>query len=643
MTKPIPNFNRVPPGLTSKESVHNFNIVAVTGAGGNHLRWLCLLDDKFAHNFHDDKDPENPVRYPFVTLEEKVKFISNEIYGEKRTWNEWLYQEWRFRTQADTSIRFTHDMNQVNVSDKSKTIGIVADPQLAYKLFVKFCPNLHDNPVEDFIELTKSKNQLIIDASFDSNVLTLSLDDLYQPTLDYNLYQSVINFFELSDNYEVAKEIHKRWYYKQLRAENEVIDRLKEAFSYKSKVYNKMRKLFYMGLESYESRYTLQLTEWNRRVFERRGLDVVYVPGQTIDNSQSISVGQVLDAHGRSYFGMSQIMNLVQMMRNGEVTGEDVVYFEDMFQPGIESLPYIMDQIPKTMRPRIFVRCLAQAIDPDDFVHVWGMSKWMGLYEQMVNELVKNSGGAILATNEEMVAHMKIAGWEAPIYNISGLAFGKEEVLERIGGRQNIKPFEQRTMRVGFAARWDQEKQPGFFMDLIDMWNFQGPFPVEFAIFQGGPLRSNNPEFVSRARVLEREGKLKIYENLNKNDYYNLLNDTRVLFNCALQDWVSNTVSEGDTLGCNVLYPAYRSFPETFADDPNRLYVPWSIDDAYIKLEQLLQQPHHNMGLISDWTNGTIDRCIDIIEGKGEQWLRMDRRYRDHVAKAKYHVVKIEE
>ena len=40
-----------------------------------------------------------------------------------------------------------------------------------------------------------------------------------------------------------------------------------------------MRKLFYMGLESYESRYTLQVTEWNKRVFDRRGLDVVYGSG----------------------------------------------------------------------------------------------------------------------------------------------------------------------------------------------------------------------------------------------------------------------------------------------------------------------------------------------------------------------------
>ena len=398
-----------------------------------------------------------------------------------------------------------------------------------------------------------------------------------------------------------------------------------------------MRKLYYMGLESYEARYTLQLTEWNRRVFDRQGLDVVYVPGTTIDNSQAISVGQVLDAHGRSYFSMSQMMNLVQLMKNGEVTSEDVIYFEDMFQPGMESLPYILDQVPADQCPRVYVRCLAQSIDPDDFVHVWGMARWMGLYEQMVNEFVTG----VLATNEEMVAHMRIAGWRAPIYNISGLAFGKAEVLERISGVDKVQPFENRTMRVGFAARFDQEKQPGFFMDLIEMWNNQGSYPVEFAVFSGGPLRSNNPEYIDRAKAMEAEGKLKIYDNLNKNDYYSLLNDTRVLFNCALQDWVSNTVSEADTLGCNVLYPAYRSFPETFANDPNRMYVPWSIDDAYIKLCNLLEQPHHNMGLISDWNNGTIDRIVDILQGTGEQWNRSGNRYRDHVPGDKYTVVKV--
>jgi len=403
-----------------------------------------------------------------------------------------------------------------------------------------------------------------------------------------------------------------------------------------------MRKLFYMGLEPYEGRYTLQLQQWNEAVFKRRGINYVLVPGDTIDNTKAISVGQVLDAHGRSYFGMSQMMNLVQMMRRGEVTHEDVIYFEDMFQPGMESLPYILDQVPQSQRPRIFVRCLAQAIDPDDFVHVWGMGKWMGLYEHMVNQFVTG----VLATNEEMVAHMRIAGWEAPIYNISGLAFGKEEVLSRVDNK--ITPWEQRSNRVVFAARFDQEKQPDFFMDLIEEWQNDDIIEsVEFAVLSGGPLRSNNPKYLERAYKMAGEGKLKIYKDLSKNEYYSIVNDSRVLFNCALQDWVSNTVSEADTLGANVLYPAYRSFPETFANDHTRLYVPWSIEDAMDKLENLLLAPSLRQGMISNWNNSTIDRICDIMETAGTvaeggmeckatQWNRSGNRYRDHVAGAKY-------
>jgi hypothetical protein len=114
------------------------------------------------------------------------------------------------------------------------------------------------------------------------------------------------------------------------------------------------------------------------------------------------------------------------------------------------------------------------------------------------------------------------------------------------------------------------------------------------------------------------------------------LNDTRVLFNCALQDWVSNTVSEADALNCNVLYPAYRSFPETFANDHERLYVPWSIEDAMTKLHKLLTVQHPHVGKISDHTNGTIDRICNILEGRGQHLLRMSPDYRKHSRESKF-------
>lgn len=392
-----------------------------------------------------------------------------------------------------------------------------------------------------------------------------------------------------------------------------------------------MRKLYYMGIEPYVARYSYQLQQWNEAVFKRRNIDYVIVPGETLSNDQSIVTGQVLDAHGRSYFGMSQMMNLVKMMKAGEINNEDVIYFEDMFQPGIESIPYILNQVDAAYRPRIYVRCLAQSIDPDDFVHVWGMSEWMGQYEKMVDSFATG----VLATNEEMVAHMKIAGWnKASVYNISGLAFGKDEVRSRV---DEIIPFDERLPRVVFAARTDQEKQPHFFMDLIEAWNKELPnSKVEFAVLSGGPLRGNEPSAIDRMKKMVAAGTLSVYDNLQKNQYYDIVNNSRVLFNCALQDWVSNTVSEADALGCNVLYPAYRSFPETFANDASRLYVPWSIDDAMNKLYTLLSEPSENVGKISDWNDGTIDRVLDIIQGTGEKWNRSSSDYRKHTNESKY-------
>ena len=89
-------------------------------------------------------------------------------------------------------------------------------------------------------------------------------------------------------------------------------------------------------------------------------------------------------------------------------------------------------------------------------------------------------------------------------------------------------------------------------MDLAEAYYKVDP-STEFAIFCGHPeLKSNDQEYVDRAMALQAgviHANFKVYTGLKKNDYYNYLADSQVLFNCALQDWVSNTVSEADTMG----------------------------------------------------------------------------------------------
>ncbi len=364
--------------------------------------------------------------------------------------------------------------------------------------------------------------------------------------------------------------------------------------------------LWYVGLEAYESRYTLQLTDWNVRAFKRLGVKYELVTS-TVETSSNISVGQVLDATGRSLHALSQIQKLLNLIREGIVKHEDTIFFEDMFHPGIEALPYLLDQLPSNRRPKIFVRCLAQTIDPDDFVHVTGMARWMRNIEQSILKFVDG----VFVASHEMLSHMTIAGWDCKAV-VTGLPFDMNEVRSRVNYSSESSESEwlgNREPTVVFAARTDQEKQPEFFLELANTWDEVKYGPVEFVIAAGKQLSSNRLSIVEAIR----SSSVTVRENLTKNEYYSLLTKSRVLFNCALQDWVSNTVSEADALGCNVLYPAYRSFPEVFESDHTRLYIPWSLEDAKTKLRSLLNAPHPNIGRICSHQSRTIARTLDAI------------------------------
>jgi hypothetical protein len=82
--------------------------------------------------------------------------------------------------------------------------------------------------------------------------------------------------------------------------------------------------------------------------------------------------------------------------------------------------------------------------------------------------------------------------------------------------------------------------------------------------------------------------------------------------------------------------PGIQIIPRDFRERSHEMYVPWSQQDAMDKLETLLSKPSPSIGKISDWTNGTIDRMIDIMTGKGEQWRRDGQHYRTPVSEAKY-------
>src|SRR5258705_9031659 len=84
-----------------------------------------------------------------------------------------------------------------------------------------------------------------------------------------------------------------------------------------------MTKIFYLPLEAYSSRYTLQLRDWTERRFAARGVPFQTIEGRSLRSDQAIKTGRVLDAHGRSHWALTQTAELVRLLHDGAISGDD--------------------------------------------------------------------------------------------------------------------------------------------------------------------------------------------------------------------------------------------------------------------------------------------------------------------------------
>lgn len=373
--------------------------------------------------------------------------------------------------------------------------------------------------------------------------------------------------------------------------------------------------IYYLPLEPYRERYTLQLAGWTTAYMRRHNIPFVVVEGQALERP-TIRTGVVLDAHGRSHYALTQMAALVQLLADGAGNAEDVIYIDDMFHPGWEALPYILDQ--SRTRPRIYSRCYAQSVDRNDFT--FDMRRWMRRYEQMVNE---TCDGVFLASTCQ-VDMLWAALFDVPLH-VAGLPFDADEVRQRAGA---LAPLSQRTRRVVFASRWDAEKQPHFWMDMIEYIREQGLLPdYTFDVCTGADkLRSNLPGAVDRAYALRDAGCMVVHEGLSKEAYYAILKDSRAQFNCALQDFVSYTLLEASSLGVPSLVPSWLSMPEAVFHNADQMYCTWSVKDAAHKLVALLESPPDadTVRKPSETHSGTFKRMFDVMVGRVSLGISVD-------------------
>lgn len=337
--------------------------------------------------------------------------------------------------------------------------------------------------------------------------------------------------------------------------------------------------LYYLPIEPYIERYTYYMScvdGWAEDNFKKFNVPFVRIDGDKLGDT--IKDGVVLDACGRSYFAMSQIMKVIKLINSGYITDDDVIYLEDFWHPGVESLFYVRSL--KGMKFKIGTFIHAQSVDDTDFAYK--MKEWMRPIEQGYGNQYD-----FIFTCSHILRQLCIVGGIAREDNIFhvGLPYNSTRLKEQLLGSCHLSvPKEDFVL---FASRFDDEKDPMFFLDLVE----ECP-DIKFKLVnprKDRPITSNN-EVLTRLNklVAKPNSNLTIVNTFDKVTYYDTLAKAKVVFNCANQDWVSWTLLEAVTFRCLPLYPIWKDFEYELKGNPKYLYEKRNLTECKNKLYNLM-------------------------------------------------------
>lgn len=299
-------------------------------------------------------------------------------------------------------------------------------------------------------------------------------------------------------------------------------------------------------MEKLDERYTDQWSRWFPAQLKKDDVNFITVEGEPL--TSKLEIGTVLDAYSTNHWKMTQMANLIDLMRKGKVTKNDILLFADLWSPGIEVLQYI--GCMGGIRPKITGVLHAGTYDQFDFTYLHGMHPWGNCLEQawfQMYDLVfvgSQSHKNIILKNHN-ISPDKI--------KVTGLPFYPDEFTQ---SRKKIKKIPQSII---FPHRMDLEKQPGEFVDLIKLIK---------------------QEFTNVKYLMTCEHKL------NKDKYYDELVKADICISMAQHENWGYAMLEATALGCIPLVPDRLSYQE--------LYMPVfrykSISELIEKLRNILSE-----------------------------------------------------
>lgn len=313
-------------------------------------------------------------------------------------------------------------------------------------------------------------------------------------------------------------------------------------------------KIFYIPIEPYETRYTADWIEQFENEFDKMGIEYKTILGNT--DSTTVTEGGVLDACGTHLFKFTQLYTLIRYIKSGIIKNDDVVFFADLWFPGLESLFYIRNML--NVRFKICGIFHAGTYDIHDFTYRNGMRQWGKYLEASWFSEIDKIFVATKFHKRLLLKNSLVIPRLADKIYVTGLPFYADKLRTLY--------LKEKEDIIVFPHRLDEEKHPELFDLFIDK------------------LQQDRFNFLAIKTIEETN---------NREEYFNLLGKSKIMLSFADQETFGYSTLECMALDNIVIVPNKLSYMETVP----REFRYDSLEDAYMLLIKHLKNwkiPEYN-------------------------------------------------
>lgn len=283
-----------------------------------------------------------------------------------------------------------------------------------------------------------------------------------------------------------------------------------------------MSRIIYVPLEHIDGRYTVHMDRDITNHFVANNVDFIKIMPQL--EAAPLPEGCFLNAAFTSKFKANQLMMIADLYEQDLIRDDDRFFFSDIWFPGIESIAYMNYFHKKNAKITGVIH--AGSFTDTDFVR--DMERWAKNFEDIVFDISDTIYCASNFIRDDIIKKRMV---DPNKFVVSGLPVDYLDL-------QNYD-LDKKSDRVIFNGRLCDEKQPHLFDKLADrVVEVLGRDDIEFAKTQD--------------------------MNLDKDSYYQLLAESKVVVSYALQENFGFGIAEAAYLGCTPVLPNRLVYPELY-------------------------------------------------------------------------------